>query len=323
MIQARGVAMSRFDCTVVGDVFIDMPTRVDFTPERFFSGGTSYCDFVKPVFGGSGNVAVGISTLGGNAAFIGKAGDDAFGKLYEQDLKDNGVFSRMFFDQHLPTGLVLTFIHEGNRSFLVSRGANDQLLPKEIEKTMDLLRESNFVYFCGYSLVRDPQKTAILKAIEMSKKHGAKIVFDPGAYNLVISERDLFAKPLELSDVISLNVEEAGAITGKTSLRDMVTEIGRKVPLAVLKCGEKGSLIFENGKIIRTESYNVEPVDTTGAGDAFTSALIYGLNCQLSLELTAKLANWFAAEVTRKVGARSFPPKLVIERFLNRLHEVT
>lgn len=315
--------MGRFDCTIVGDVSIDMPTKVDFTPKRFFSGGTSYCDFVKPVFGGSGNIAVGISILGGEAAFIGKAGDDAFGKLYERDLKDHGVFSRIFFDQRLPTGLVLTFIHGRNRSFIVSRGANDHLLPEEIEETIDLLRKSNFVYFCGYSLFRDPQKTAVLKAIEISRKHGAKIVFDPGAYNLAILNRRLFAKLLELCDVISLNVEEAGAITGKTSFKDMITEIGQKVPLTVLKCGGKGSLIFEDGKIIRTEGYNVKPIDTTGAGDAFTSALIYGLNHQLPLDLTGELANWFAAQVTRKIGARSFPPKPVIERFLKTLSEVT
>jgi hypothetical protein len=312
--------LKRFDCTVIGDVFIDIPAKVNFDPKRFFLGGTSYCDFVKPMFGGSGNVAVGISQLAGSAAFIGKAGNDAFGKLYEQDLKAKGVSCRMFFDRRLPTGLILAFVQRRERSFIVSRGANDQLLPEEIEKAKDLLRKSSFVYFCGYSLVRNPQRTAILKAIRLSRKFGAKIVFDPGAFNLVISEREFFTKLLDFCDVISLNVDEAKALTKKNSHREIVNEIGEKVPLTVLRCGARGSVICEDGRIIRTSGCVVKSTDTTGAGDAFTSALIYGLARQLPLELTGQLANWFAAQVTRTMGARGFPSKARIERFSNKLY---
>jgi fructokinase len=308
--------MSRFDCTVIGDVFIDLPAKFDSEYLDFSSGGTSYCEIAKPVFGGSGNLAVGISKLGGQAAFIGKAGNDAFGKAYEKDLKKNGVFSKMFFDECLPTGLIIALVQKRERSFLVSRGANDQLMLDEIRKAENLLGESTCIYFCGYSLVHDPQRYSILQAIELSRKHGARIIFDPGAYNLVRSERAFFRSLLDLCDVISLNVDEAKAITNANSFKSMVKEIGQKVPLTVLKCGEKGSLLHENGKFVKTEGYNIEPVDTTGAGDAFTSALIYGLTHQLSLESTCKLGNWFAAQVTGKIGARSFPSKSEINHFL-------
>jgi fructokinase len=312
--------MNFFDCTVIGDIFFDIPVKFDFDIKSFFSGGTSYCDFAKPAPGGSGNIAVGTSTLGGKVAFVGKAGNDAFGKLYEQDLKNHGVFPKIFFDNDLPTGLILALVEKKERSFLVSRGANDQLSPSEIEKAGDIIRKSNFLYFCGYSLVHDPQKNAILKAVEMAKKQGARIIFDPGAYNLVLSDRDFFVGLLDVCDVVSLNVDEAKALTRKTDFKDMGVELGKKVSLAVIKCGEEGSLLFKDGDIVRTKGYCVRCTDTTGAGDAFTSALIYGLTRGLPLVQTGQLANWYAAQVVRKIGARSFPSKMKIEDFLRKLN---
>ena len=311
--------MGYFDCTVIGDVFFDIVVKVDFDPKSFFSGGTSYCNFVKPIFGGSGNVAVGVSTLGGKAAFVGKAGNDLFGKLYAQDLENRGVFSRIFFDRRSPTGLILVFVEEKERSFLVFRGANDQLSVSEIGKADDLIRKSSFVYFCGYSLIHDPQKNAILRAVELAKKYGAKIVFDPGAYNLVMAERDFFVKLLDLCDVVSLNVDEAQAITKKTDFRDVINELRQKVSLTALKCGKNGSALVSKENIVRTKGYHVKCVDPTGAGDAFTSALIYGLTRRLPLESIGRLANWFAARVITAVGARNFPSNSEIENFLNRL----
>lgn len=156
-----------------------------------------------------------------------------------------------------------------------------------------------------------------MKALELAKKHGAKVFFDPGAYNIVASER-VFYELLDMCDVVSLNVNEGKALTQKTNCRDMLREIGQRVHLVVLKCGEKGSLISYNVSIVETKGYSVKCVDTTGAGDAFASALIYGMTHQLPLALTGKLANWFAAQLTRKVGARSFPSKLEIKRFLRK-----
>jgi len=311
--------MSYFDCTVIGDIFFDIVVKADSDPRSFFSGGTSYCNFIKPVCGGSGNVAVGISTLGGKAAFVGKAGNDLFGRLYAQDLENRGVFSRIFFDTRSPTGLILVFMEEKERSFLVFRGANDQLSVSEVGKANDLIKKSSFVYFCGYSLVHNPQKNAILRVVELAKKYGAKIMFDPGAYNLVMSDRDFFVELLGLCDVVSLNVDEARAITKKNDVRDVINELRQKVSLTVLKCGENGSALVSKENTVKTKGYSVECVDPTGAGDAFTSAVIYGLTRGLPLDSIGRLANWFAARVITDVGARNFPSNSEISNFLSRL----
>lgn len=309
--------MDIFDCTVVGDVFIDVVVKVEHGQIRFFRGGTSYVDFAKAVFGGSGNIAVGVSSLGGTAAFVGKAGDDFFGKLYAQDLKKKGVVSKIFFDQESPTGLLIALVEDGKqRSFLVFRGANDKLSTNEINKETDLFQRSRYVYISGYSLVNDPQRSAVLRAVEIARRFKAKTVFDPGAYNIVKSRRKFILRTLELCDIFSPNLEEAQAITNATNIDDIISQLRDKVPLTALKCGADGSILIDRKETVKVSGFKVKALDPTGAGDAFTAALIYGLSQAMPLESTGKLANWVAAEVIKHVGSRGFPSKSEIDRFL-------
>ncbi len=314
--------MSFFDCTVVGDVFVDVTIKVKHGQMQFHRGGTSYVNFAKAVLGGSGNVAVGLSVLGGKAAFIGKAGNDFFGKLYKQDLKKKRVIPRIFFDEDSPTGLLVALVEDGRqRSFLVFRGANDKLTPDDICKEIDLLQKSKYLYFSGYSLVNDPQRSAVLKAVEVARNFNAKIVFDPGAHNIIKSRRDLIFKLLELSDIFSLNLEEAQAITNATKINNIIGQLRDKVPLTALKCGEKGAILISRKDVVKVPRFEVEVLDPTGAGDAFTAALIYGLAYELPLEFTGKFANWFASEVVKHMGSRSFPSKTSIDLFRARVKD--
>jgi sugar/nucleoside kinase (ribokinase family) len=306
-----------FDCTVIGDIFIDLIVHVSGNRTKFFYGGTSYCDFAKAELGGSGNVAVGLSLLGGKASFIGKAGQDFFGRLYIRNLKKNKVIPQVFFDKCSPTGLVLVFVdNRKERSFLVFRGANDKLSTRDIEKSADLIKKSKYVYISGYSLINEPQQSAILQGIETSRKYNAKIVFDPGAHNLIRSKPQLFAKILDLCDVFSPNLDEASATTNATNIGDIVNKLKGKVPLTTLKCGENGCILISENNTVKVPGVKVRCMDPTGAGDAFTAALIYGLTHELPLEATGQLANWFAAQVVKHPGPRSFPTKSRIDYFL-------
>lgn len=314
--------MDSFDCTVIGDVFLDVILKVKHGTMRFIRGGTSYIDLGQAVLGGSGNVAVGLSSLGGKAAFVGKAGNDFFGKLYMRDLKKKQVVPKMFFDQDSPTGLLVAVVgDEKQRSFLVFRGANDKLSTDEIDKETDLFKRSKYVYFSGYSLVNDPQRSAVLRAVELARRFKAKVVFDPGAYNLIRSRREYFLKLLDLCDIFSPNLEEAQAITNTTNLKDIISQLSKKVPLTALKCGAKGSFLISGKNIVKAPSLKVEVLDPTGAGDAFTAALIYGLAHALPLESTGKLANWVAAEIVTHMGSRGFPSKPESDHFLTKLLE--
>lgn len=316
--------MDVFDCTVVGDVFLDVILKFKHGGMQFVRGGTSYVDFAKAVLGGSGNVAVGLSSLGGKTAFVGKAGNDFFGKLYKRDLKKKKVVPKMFFDQDSPTGLLLALVEDGKqRSFLVFRGANDKLSTGEIEKETDLFQRSRYVYFSGYSLVNDPQRSAVLRAVELARRFEAKVVFDPGAYNIIRSRREYFLKLLDLCDIFSPNLEEAQAITNAANVEEIISQLRNKVPLTALKCGANGSILISRKNVVKVPGFRVKVLDPTGAGDAFTAGLIYGLVHALPLESSGKLANWVAAEVGAHIGSRGFPSKSRSDRFLTELLETT
>ena len=309
--------MKLLDCTVIGDIFMDLIVHVGCEWNQFNYGGTSYSDFAKMEFGGSGNVAVGLSLLGATVSLVGKAGKDLFGKLYVENLEKNKVIPQVFYDKRSPTGSVLVFVHDQKeRSFLVFRGANDSLSVPEIEKTDKLIRRSGYVYFTGYSLINNPQRNAILHGIELSRKYNRKIVFDPGAHNIIRQEPKLFTKILDICDILALNLDEAFAISNVNSLEDAIDRLKGRVPLTALKCGQDGCILISDNSVIRIPAFKVKCMDPTGAGDAFLAALIYGITHKLPLQATGQLANWFASQVAKGNGPRSFPTKSKIKQFL-------
>lgn len=308
------------DCTIVGDVLFDVIIKGSRDCIRFSKGGTSYCNIARITMGGAGNIAIGLVSLGGEAGFIGKAGNDLLGKLYLRNLKKKGVISNVFFEENLATGLTIVLIEGGERSFLVLRGANDSLSIDEVEKTVDLIKRSRYLYFSGYSLLKNPQRNGVLRAVVLAKKFGSKIVFDPGAHNLIKSNQRLFTELMRMCDVLSINLKEAVTLVGSNKMCDLVDELRCKVPLVALRCGKRGSILVGRKNIVKTPACKVQAIDTTGAGDAFTSALIFGLTRGLSLEEIGQLANWFSAQVVRHIGARQFPSKSKIDNFLRKLN---
>lgn len=286
----------------------------------FLRGGTSYLDFAKIALGGAGNVASALSLLGGRVAFIGKSGDDSFGRFYEEDLKAKGVTTQIFLEDGVSTGLALIDLdRNGERSFHVFRGANDRLSDKEIDRSVGLFKKSEYAYFCGYSLVANPQKDAILRALNLAKKNGVKVFFDPGAYNLIDANCELFNELFHSCDVFCPNLDEAKATFKTHYLKAVIQELRKANKFTALKCGARGCVLISEAECTRVPGFKVNCVDTTGAGDAFAAGLIYGIVKGLPLFSTGRLANWLAAKVATRVGARSFPSGNEIRSFLKEL----
>jgi sugar/nucleoside kinase (ribokinase family) len=298
---------SKVDCLILGDVFLDFNMRVNIP--SIGKGGVSYCDHVKYTYGGSGTIAAALSLLGISSYFVGKAGKDRYRKLYQQNLEKNNVKTRIFSDNYLPTGVLVSIIdNNAERSFLVSRGANDNLTADEIKDIIDGI-DFDFIYVTGYSLVNSPQRDAILYAIRNAHDRGAKVFFDPGAFNTITLSKNYFKKVSELSNIISANLKEAKTLAQAHNTSDAVQILSEKVPLLVIRLGEEGCIVSSNEYKIKVPAPNVKAIDSTGAGDAFNAAFISGIIKKWSLNDIANFANWFAAKTTEQIGARSFPFK--------------
>lgn len=308
------------DCTVIGDIFFDVMIRKDPSKLGLTRGGTSYSGPIIMQPGGSGNVAIGLSKLGGEAQFIGKAGKDVLGSFYQNDLIGENVRTKVLFDNSHSTGIIITFVdNKAERSFLISRGANDFLLPEEVKQYENDITRSKYLFISGYSLVNLPQREAILKAVEIAKSNDVKVIFDPGSHNLIRQKRTTFKRLVNLCDVIVPNFEEARALTNCDRVEDVARHLSKRVPLIALKMGKEGCMIITPNKRLKCKSNMVDCVDSTGAGDAFASAVIYGLTKDFPLELTARLANWYASCNVQKLGPRSFPSKDEIRNYFSSL----
>jgi sugar/nucleoside kinase (ribokinase family) len=281
--------------------------------------GTNYFteSHIEP--GGSGNIAAAISHLGGRAALIGKAGDDVYGRAYVEDLQRLGIATKVILDPDADTGVVISLVEPGgHRTMLVTRGANDRLRPYETKKCLKELGAAKFLYFSGYSLLNSPQRESVLEAAKIGRGQTVTIVFDVASSNLVRSHPEVFRKAVDSCDILCANLDEAKALARKSDFSEYAQTQSKKGKIVIVKMGPLGCLIARNGKTTKVSGFEVKPVDTTGAGDAFLGGLLYSTSRGINLEKAASFGNWFASGITVSLGPRHFPSKADSLAFLNR-----
>ena len=317
----------QLDCVIIGNILFDYFVFNDKV-ENQHRGGIKYEDkkmIVKKHIeqispGGTGNVAVGMSKLGLKTAFIGKIGNDVLGAKYKDDLVKNNVVPKLFFNNKLETGTVEVLIDKtGERSFNTYLGANEDLTPEEIIQSSEIISNSEYLFVSGYSLNSHPE--AILKAIEIAKENAVKIIFDPGSHNIIYDSIESFRYILKNSSIFCPNESEIVSITESKSLDETINKMKKSKNFIALKLGDKGCKIIKNNEMTYDLGIKVNQVDTTGAGDAFISALVYGIERKLSLSDTAKFANWFASFIVTKIGARNYPSQKEINEVIYRIEK--
>jgi len=308
-ISGASKGAATFDCVIVGDVMMDVILRCESEiVDSLIMDGTNYFSESKITPGGSGNVAVAIAKLGGRVAFVGKAGNDPYGRAYSDDLTSARVATRITVDPRMSTGLAVCLVEpSGSRTMLVSRGANDYLTKNEVTNALKKMGRPRFIYLPGYSLNASPQREAILHAARLGHEQQSRVVFDPGASNLVREHPDVFQEAVDRSDILCANLDEARVLAGKVEVNRYAARLSRKGKLVVVKTGVEGCLLASDGEITRIPGVRTRAVDTTGAGDAFLGAFLYSMSRDVGPVTSARFANWFASRTTEKLGPRNYP----------------
>jgi sugar/nucleoside kinase (ribokinase family) len=251
--------------------------------------------------GGSAcNTVVGVGKLGGSARFIGKCGNGKLGKFFENDLKRHNV-EPLLFRSNSPTGRVLSIITpDAQRSMFTFLGASAEMSPQDISE--DCFEDAAIVHIEGY-LLFNPD--LILKVLKTAKKSGALISLDLPSYNVVRESHKLLRHLVEtFVDIFMANEDEARAYTGQADEARAVSSLAEKVDIAVLKIGERGSLIAHNNEILPIEALGSgQAIDTTGAGDLWAAGFLYGLVNGLPLEKCGALGSACGYEVCQVIGA--------------------
>ncbi|KAK2652439.1 hypothetical protein Ddye_012295 [Dipteronia dyeriana] len=248
--------------------------------------------FKKAPGGAPANVAVGIARLGGSSAFIGKVGEDEFGYMLADILKENNVNSDgMRFDPSARTALAfVTLRSDGEREFMFYRNPSADMLLQEAELDFDLIRKAKIFHYGSISLITEPCKSAHIAAAKAAKDAGVVLSYDPNLrlplWPSAEKAREGILSIWETADIIKISKEEISFLTkGEDPNND---EVVRKLfhpnlKLLLVTEGPDGCRYYTkdfNGKV---QGLKVDAVDTTGAGDAFVAGTLSQLAVNLSL----------------------------------------
>lgn len=249
--------------------------------------------------GSAANTIHGLAKLGERCSFIGKVGNDEYGKFYDYDLKNAGVNSILSISK-TETGRAFTFITpDSERTFATYLGAAVELelsdLNNQIFKGLDIF------HIEGYLV---PNKELVEAACKMAKNIGAKISLDMASYNIVEENRKFLSQIiLKYIDIVFANEEEAKAYTGKAPT-EALNEIASQCDIAVVKVGKDGSLIKQAGSVAKINAVPSNVIDTTGAGDQFAAGFLHGYSEHQEIEQCGKIGAIMAGAVIANYGAR-------------------
>ena len=273
--------------TYVNKEFIDETLLLSSQPPSIVPGGSA-C-----------NTVVGIGKLGGEARFVGKCGSGSMAEFFENDLKRQNV-EAMLLRSGSPTGRVLSIITpDAQRSMFTFLGASAETKAQDIEQ--NFFANAAIVHIEGY-LLFNPE--LILKVLKTAKSVGAWVSLDLASFNVVKeSHAQLQHIIATYVDILIANEDEALAYTGHIDEALAIQAMAANVEIAVLKIGERGSLIARGGKILAIRPKTGAPIiDTTGAGDLWAAGFLYGLVNGYTLEKCGELGSACGYEVCRVVG---------------------
>jgi sugar/nucleoside kinase (ribokinase family) len=182
-------------------------------------------------------------------------------------------------------------------------GVSTDLTSDDIDE--DRLKQCKYSYAEGYLWTGDGTKEATLTTFQYSKKHDLKIALsfsDPG---LVAHVRDdFFYLTREYVDVVFCNADEARKFADMENVEEAAKVIGELAEMAFITDGKDGAIAVSEGNIQRVEGFNVNAVDTNGAGDNFASGVLYGLTHGYDPVKAARWGNYLASRVVQVHGAR-------------------
>ena len=298
---------------VVGSSNMDLVVKSNRIPavgETILGG-----DFIMVPGGKGANQAVAAAKLGAEVYFVAKLGKDVFAEQSLNNFKKETVNTKYVIQTgEAPSGVALILVDDGgNNLIVVAPGANQMLLPVDVENA-----ESD-IASCGavVAQLEVPLET-IECAAKMANDLKVPFVLDPAP------ARELGPELLGMVDVLTPNETEAQILTGievtdeESARAASENLLERDVKSVILTLGDKGFLLADKEETRYVAAHKVDAVDSTAAGDAFTGSLAVGIAENKALSDAALFANYVAALSVTKMGAQSSMPTLQeVESFMN------
>ena len=264
-----------------------------------------------------------LNKLGRKTAFIGKVGEDQFGRLLRDTIDELGIETKgLLLDREIHT--TLAFVHtfpDGDREFSFYRKPGADMMLSEEEVDYELIRQSKVFHFGTLSMTDEPVRSATKKALETAKAAGCLITFDPNLrpplWDSLDTAKEMMEYGFRYCDMLKISDNEIQFVTGKEDYDEGIRILQEKyhIPLIFLTMGKEGSRAYYQDLRVEKKGFTVKAIETTGAGDTFCGCAIHGLLTHgmdgMNEEVLGEIltyANAGAALITMKKGAiRSMP----------------
>jgi fructokinase len=302
----------------LGEVLIDMIVS-DGSPTLEDAG-----EFVARPGGAPANVAVALRRLGVPSAFCGAVGDDPFGARLRRVLIADGVDTAgLMIVPGQATTLAFAWKDErGDGHFRLVRLADAALSALAVENAG--IPERAAIIVGSVALTEEDSRTAIYRAVEIAGDTGVPVCFDvnmrPTLWRSVEDARAACQPVIDMVTMLKLSVDDAEILFGRREPEAIFAAASGRVPICLLTDGSRGAW-FQNvdGTVEHVPAFPVEAIEPTGAGDAFTAAVVsrYLASQRVPTREDIVFASAAGAITATRIGAiESLPTRVEIEQFL-------
>ena len=295
-----------FDLVVVGDICPDLVLSGDVTP--VFGQVEKLLDDANLVIGGSATIfACGAARLGLRVAFVGKVGDDVFGRFLLDTLELRGIdTSNVVRDPVVKTGLTVILSRGQDRAMLTYLGTIGALRYDEIN--LEFLELARHVHMGSFFLL-DNLIPDVPRLFAEAQRRGLTVSLDTN-YDPAERWDSGLAAVLRHVDIFLPNETELTRITRTPDWRSGLAKAAQMVPTVVAKLGAEGAAVQQGSVFVHQPVRPVAVVDTTGAGDSFDAGFVYGHLAGWSLERTLRMAIACGTSSTQAAGGTGSQPSL-------------
>ena len=308
----------QYDVVALGELLID-----------FTENGTSGQG--NPVYeanpgGAPCNVLSMLNRLGHQTAFLGKVGNDIFGRQLRSTVESAGInVEGLLTDEDVRT--TLAFVEtkpDGDRDFSFYRNPGADMMLREEEVRDDIIAAGKIFHFGTLSMTNEPVRSATKHAIAVVKENGALISFDPNIREPLWKDmeeaKEQTAYGLSVCDILKISDNEIQWFSGKEDYTEGIRMLQQtyQIPLILLSMGRDGSRAYYKNMLVEVPAFlQKNTIETTGAGDTFGACCLHYILQYGLMELTEQqlkdmltFANAAASIITTRKGALRVMPSL-------------
>lgn len=308
----------QYDVVALGELLID-----------FTENGTSGQG--NPVYeanpgGAPCNVLSMLNRLGHQTAFLGKVGNDIFGRQLRSTVESAGInVEGLLTDEDVRT--TLAFVEtkpDGDRDFSFYRNLGADMMLREEEVRDDIIAAGKIFHFGTLSMTNEPVRSATKHAIAVAKENGALISFDPNIREPLWKDmeeaKEQTAYGLSVCDILKISDNEIQWFSGKEDYTEGIRMLQQtyQIPLILLSMGRDGSRAYYKNMLVEVPAFlQKNTIETTGAGDTFGACCLHYILQYGLMELTEQqlkdmltFANAAASIITTRKGALRVMPSL-------------